>query len=96
MIHLGHCRPTNTQTLTDIFSLCEDLRNMPLKENHILVSFLLSNVLRNETIDIIIRSKAFTNNWSNEHKLNITETNLIQLQKTFSFFLIEWQTLFTY
>ena len=40
---------------------------------------LFSNVSLNESIDIIAR-KAFTNNWLNEQrKLNICETDLLQL-----------------
>jgi len=66
-----------------IFSFADDLHEMKLDEQDILVSYdvssLFTNVLVDETIDILVE-KAFKDDWFNkEYDLNITKTDIIEL-----------------
>ena len=73
----------NRYTTKDTFSFADEIQNLGIDENDILVSYdvtsLFTNVLLEETIEIIVK-KAFVDDRFNEtHNLNITKPDLVQL-----------------
>ncbi|XP_068675512.1 uncharacterized protein [Montipora foliosa] len=70
-------------SINDIFLFADELHNTEVNEHEILVSYdvpsLFTNVPVDETIESIAE-RAFQNNWFNEeHSLNITKSDLIEL-----------------
>ena len=73
----------NEYTITDAISFSEEIRNLPIYEDSILVSYdvtaLFTNVPLNETINILV-DKAFTNDWFNQsYDLNLQKDQLAKL-----------------
>ena len=75
----------NDHTVSDIFSFTEDLHEMEIDEHDILVSYNVSSLFTNLSVDEtieILAEKAFKGDWfSMEYDLNITKTDLIELLK---------------
>ena len=73
----------NNHTISDVFQLAEEIRELDFNEDDILVSYdvsaLFTNVPLEETIQILA-NKAFNQNWFNEtYNLNITQEDLVEL-----------------
>ena len=73
----------NDHTINDIFRFADELHEMEINEHDILVSYDVSSLFTNVQVDETIESiaeRAFENNWFNEeHSLNITKSDLIEL-----------------
>ena len=73
----------NNYTISDVFQFAEEIHELQFNEDDILVSYdvsaLFTNVSLEETIQILA-NKAFNQNWFNEtHNLNITQDDLVEL-----------------
>ena len=74
----------NEYTITDAISFSEEIRNLPINEDSILVSYDVTalfthNVPLNKTINILV-DKAFTNDWFNQsYDLNLQKDQLAKL-----------------
>jgi len=73
----------NEYTITDAFRFSEEIRNSPIGDDDILVSFnvpsLFTNVPLNETINILV-DKAFASDWLNQtYDLNLRKDQLARL-----------------
>ena len=70
-------------SINDIFLFPDELHEMEINEHDILVSYDVSSLFSNVPVDETIESiaeRAFQNNWFNEeHSLNITKSDLIEL-----------------
>ncbi|XP_068712836.1 uncharacterized protein [Montipora foliosa] len=76
---------TNANSVSDIFQLSEDIRNIPVDAEHILLSYdviaLFTNVPAHKTIGIL-GDKASAGNWfNNTYSLNLTKDQLMELLK---------------
>ena len=73
----------NDHTINDMFLFADELHEMEINEHDLLVSYYISSLFTNVPVDETIESiaeKAFENNWFNEeHSLNITKSDLIEL-----------------
>jgi hypothetical protein len=75
----------NQYTICDTFRFAKEIRNKPVLDTDVLVSYdvtsLFTNVPVNETITVLV-DKAFQNNWFNlTYDLNLTRNQLTQLLK---------------
>ena len=73
----------NRYTVTDIFEFANEIRNLEISNGDILVSYdvssLFTNVTLNETIQLLA-NRSFTNNWFNTtYDLNLTKPDLVDL-----------------
>lgn len=70
-------------SINDIFLFADELHEMEINEHDILVSYDVSSLFTNVPADETIASiaeRAFENNWFNEeHSLNFTKSDLIEL-----------------
>ena len=73
----------NRYTVTDMFEFANEIRNLEIANGDILVSYdvssLFTNVLLDETIQLLA-NRALANNWFNTtYDLNLTKTDLVDL-----------------
>ena len=68
-----------------MFQFAEEIHELDFNEDDILVSYDVSALFTNMTLEAtiqILASKAFTQNWFNEtHNLNITQDDLVELPR---------------
>ena len=75
----------NDFTMTDVIRFSEEIRNSPIGEDDILVSYdvtaLFTNVPLNDTINILVE-KAFVDDWFNQtYDLNLQKDQPTKLHK---------------
>ena len=73
----------NEHTVTDIFGFVDDLQNVQVDDHSILVSYDVSSLFINVSVDETIKTvaeKAFKDDWFNkELGLHITKADLVEL-----------------
>ena len=73
----------NKFSVKDIFDFSEKIRDVHIESDHLLASYdvtaLFTNVLLNETIQVLV-DRAFTDDWFNKtHGLNLKREQLVEL-----------------